>query len=229
MQERFDRLLTLRGDPKKGLPASAWAANLGELDRDQLLRALIDATRKLLLAEWKARRPDDVRPQAALEATEAWLTTKSADSLARIKATAKDCTAARGETFGDDHRVPEAARAIAWAAGAKDNEHIWDALTAIEGELLARITLIAEYHRAPDQRKAIVQVLRDTFMPVAAAAAPTVSDGPVPYSPQSTFSVGQTIVHPKFGTITVTAVADKMIDAKLDDGTTKRLVHKPKA
>ena len=211
----------------KGLAATAWATNLSELDRDQVLRAVIAATRKLLLPEWIALHPDDTRPQAALDAAEAWVGTKSPESIAQAKAAAKDCTAARGELFGRDHRVPEAARALAWSAGAKDSEHIWDALTAVEGELLARIALRAEYQRAPEQRRALVEALRSVLVP-AEEAAPPAAQGPVPYTFSGNFAVGQQLIHAKFGNCTVAAAGDKWIDVTLEDGTTKRLAQKPK-
>jgi hypothetical protein len=227
MTEHFDRLVILRGDPVEGLPASAWATNLGEIDRDQLLRAVIEVVRKLLVPEWETRRPDDRRPQIALEATEAWIASKSPDAVAAAKAAAKACTAARTEVFGYDHRVPEAARAVAWAAGAKDNTDIWDALIAVEQELLARIAIVNEFHRQPEQRRAIVDTLRAVLSPPAPAeaAAPT---GPVPYSAAGNFSVGQQLVHAKFGAISVVAAGDKWIDVELPDGTRKRLAQKPK-
>lgn len=228
MTEHFDRLVTLRGDPVKGLPASAWEANLGNVDRDQLLRAVIAVVRSLLLPEWEARRPDDRRPQLALEATEAWLDSKSPEAVAQAKTHAKACTAARGDTFGDVHRVPEAARAIAWSAGGKDSKHIWEALTATEEELLARIALVAEYHRQPEQRRAIVDVLRKTLTPAPASATPEPTSGPVPYAASGTFSVGQQLVHSKFGSIVVSAAGDKWIDVQLEDGSQKRLAHKGK-
>src|SRR6059058_4217373 len=109
MDERFERLATLPGSIVTGLSASAWEANLNEFDRDQLLRAVIEVVRKLLLPEWQARRPDDRRPQLALEATEAWIESKTSAAAAHAKAKAKACTAARNETFGYDHRVAEAA------------------------------------------------------------------------------------------------------------------------
>src|SRR5690349_2997074 len=98
MTERFDRLVTLRGHPAKGLPASAWEVNLSDLDRDQVLRAVIAVIHTLLLPEWEQRRPDDRRPQLALEATEAWIASKTPAAVANAKATAKACTAARNET-----------------------------------------------------------------------------------------------------------------------------------
>lgn len=212
----------------KGLPASSWAANLNDVDRDLLLRAVIAVTRALILPEWKSKRPDDRRPELALEAAEAWIEAKTPATIAQAKATAKDCTAARNETFGSDHRIPEAARAIAWAVGAKDNEHIWDALTAIEAELLARIALVAEYDRGPEQRRAIVAALRNAIEPPPVATATIVDAGPVPYAASGTFSVGQHLVHAKFGNVVVSAAGDKWIDVDLEDGTRKRLAQKPR-
>lgn len=228
MSERFDRLVTLRGDLVKGLPISAWETNLGDLDRDQLLRAVIDVIRKLLLPEWQARRPDDRRPQLALEATEAWIESKTLDAVAHAKAKAKACTAARTETFGYDHRVAEAARAVAWAAGAKDNKHIWEALTSIEEELLARIALVAEYHRQPEQRRALVDALRTALTPAPSPAEPASSNEPVAYAASGTFDVGQRLLHAKFGNLVVVASGDKWIEVELEDGSRKRLAQKPR-
>jgi hypothetical protein len=227
IEERLTRLASLRGDTAKGLPVSAWSTNLDDLDRDQLLRAAIEATRALMVPEWESKRTQDRRPQIALEATEAWLAARSADALAAAKTAAKDCTAARNETFGTDHRIPEAARACAWAAGAKDNAHIWEALQTIEEDLLARIALVAEYHRVPEARRSILAALRKVLAPAAPTAAPT-SAGPVPYSAAGHFEVGQQLTHPKFGSLVVTASVDKTIDVQLEDGTTKRLAQKPR-
>jgi len=227
LTERFDRLAAIRGDTQKGLAASAWNANLGDLDRDLLIRAAIEAIRKLILPEWESKRPDDRRPQIALEATEGWLATKSPDALAQTKAAAKECTAARAETFGYDHRIPEAARAIAWAAGAKDNTPIWEALGAVEEELLARIQLVAEYHRLPEQRRALLGVLRQVLAPPPPSAEPEPT-GPVPYSATGSYRVGHELSHVKFGHLVVTAVSGNTIEVQLADGSTKKLAHKPK-
>ena len=226
--ERFERLAALRGDAQKGLPVSAWQTNLNDVEADTLVRACIAACRELILADWALKRPDDTRPQDALDAAEKWVADKSPDNLALAKAAAKACTAARSETFGTDHRIPEAARACAWAAGAKDNEHIWEALTAIEQELLARVHLVADYHRAPEQRKNLLAVLRRVLEPPQAAEAAPVASGPVPYSASGNFVVGQQLTHAKFGDLVVAAAGDKWIDVTLPDGTTKRLAQKPK-
>ena len=227
MDDRFERLLALRGHPVKGLPASAWAANLGELDRGLVLRAAIEATRKLLLPDWDALRPDDKRPHLALEAAEAWLASPTPETVANAKAQGKACTAARNETFGKDNAVPEAARAIAWAAGAKDSTDIWDAFCAIETGLLARIALVGEYKLAPQQRRAIVDILSTVLAPKREEAPPPSSE-PVPYSPTGSFTVGQRLIHSKFGNIVVIAAGDKWIDVELEDKTTKRCAQKPR-
>src|SRR5690606_20421778 len=70
---KFDRLLGLRGDPVKGLPANEWAGALEAVPREVLIRAAIEMVRALILQEWADRRKDDPRPQKALDATEAWL------------------------------------------------------------------------------------------------------------------------------------------------------------
>jgi hypothetical protein len=228
--ERFDRLIAIRGDAVKGLSTSAWATNLGDFDRDLLLRAAIEATRALILPEWESKRPDDRRPQDALEATEAWIARKTDDTRAVAKSTATACTAAKNETYGYDHRIPEAARALAWAVTAKDNANteIWEALVNIEQELLARIALVAEYHRVPEARRNLVAVLRRVLEPPPVETAAPAVTGPVPYSASGTFTVGQKLAHVKFGELTVTAINGAAIDVTLPDGTTKRLAHKPK-
>lgn len=226
IEERLTRLAALRGDAAKGLPISAWQTNLDDLDRDLLLRAAIAAVRTLMIPEWESKRTEDRRPQQALEAAEAWLATKSADAVANAKTIAKECTAARNETFGTDHRIPEAARACAWAVGAKDNTNVYEALQSIEEDLLARIALVAEYHRVPEVRKAVLAAVRTVLVPVE-VVAPT-NTGPVPYAASGHFDVGQQLTHPKFGNLVVTASVDKTIDVQLEDGTTKRLAQKPK-
>jgi hypothetical protein len=228
---KLDRLLGMRGDPVKGLPATVWAEALDGVERELLLRAGIAVVRTLLVPEWADRRKDDRRPQAALEAVEAWLEAPTApEPLAACKAAAKACTAARGETFGDQHRIPEAARGLAWAVGPKEAAPIFDALAASEEELLARVALTSEYHLGPQQRRNIVDALRSVLAPPepkadeAEAKAPA---GPAPYSADGHFELGQTVIHKKFGDVQVTSVGETWIEVELADGSKKRLAHKP--
>lgn len=227
LPERLDRLAALRGDPAHGIPVTAWATNLDDIDRDLLMRAVIEAIRTLILPDWEAKRTDDRRPQDALAAAEAWLETRSAEAVNNAKNAAKACTAARNDTYGYDHRIADAARGMAWAVTAKDNEPIWESLAAIEEELLARVALVGEYHRVPEQRKAILGVLRKVLIPPAPVVAPEDAP-PVPYSASGHFAVGQKLIHKMFGDIVVSAAQGNTIDVTLPDGSTKRLAHKPK-
>lgn len=229
---KFDRLLALRGDPVKGLPATDWGSALESVPRDVLVRAAIELIRSLVLEEWTDRRKEDFRPQRALDATEAWLASPSPDALKAVKTAAKDCTAARNETFGDGHRVPQAARHVAWTAGAEDASGVFEAIQSVEEELLARIALMAEYHRGPEQRRAIADVLKRVILPpepveVAMTPADRAAAAPVPYSAEDHFDLGQRLTHKKFGALVVTSVGETWIEVELTDGTKKRLAHKP--
>lgn len=229
---KLDRILAMRGDPKNGAGAAAFAEALADVDKELLLRAIIAATRELLLQDWIDRRKNDKRPQEALDAAEAWLASRSKEDTAKAKAAAKACTEARNETFGEDHRVPEAARHAAWAALGRDPAGLFDALETIEAELLARIALLSEYHRGPEMRRSVVAVLRRFLLPVEekpaeAAPASKMLDIAVPYSPESHFELGQKIAHKKFGEITVTSVGETWIEVEIQGGEKKRLAHKP--
>ncbi len=229
---KFDRLLALRGDPVKGLPATEWGAALETVPQDVLIRAAIEMVRTLILEEWADRRKDDRRPQKALEATEAWLASPGPDTLKAVKGAAKDCTAARNETFGDGHRVPQAARHVAWTCGADNSEGIFEAIQSVEEELLARIALLSEYHRGPAQRRAIADVLKKFILPPEPPAQLETSEaranaGPVPYNADGHFELGQRLTHKKFGEIVVTSVGETWIEVELPDASKKRLAHKP--
>jgi len=231
LRSSLDKLVVMRGDPVKGLPVTAWSDALGGVDKDLMLRAAIEVVRTLLVPDWADQRRDDKRPQDALAAAEAWLATKSAEAVAQAKATAKACTAARNEFFGRDHRVPQAARSLVWAASAKDeNTHVWDAIATTEEELLARIALTTEYHLAPERRRAIVEALRRVLLPPEKkeeAAPASRALEPVPYSADGHFELGQPLIHKKFGDVVVSSVGETWIEVALGDGTKKRLAHKP--
>jgi len=199
-----------------------------------VLRAAIAVVRTLVLEEWRTRRKHDTRPDDALHAVERWLAAPtSPEEIARCKETAKACTAARSETFGDQHRIAEAARAIAWAITPKNATNVFDAIALCEQELLARIALTSEFHLGPAQRRAIVDALRAELTAGQRTEAPSCSAGlrpppaPAAYSIDGHFELGQTVTHKKFGSMHVTTVSDSWIEVTLEDGTTKRLAHKP--
>jgi hypothetical protein len=223
ISEGLDKLAALTGEV---VPAAAWSTHLGAADPSKLLTALIAATRALVLPDWVIKRPDDHRPQDAIAAAEAWMAAPTAEAAAHAKEVAKACTAARGETLGYSHHIAEAARAAAWVAGGKAAA-LWEGLVSIEEELLARIKLTGEYHRALEPRRLIVAALRPLIAPAPAAISPG-DAAPVPYAASGNFVVGQRLNHAKFGEVVVTAAGDKWIDAQLADGSVKRLAQRPK-
>jgi hypothetical protein len=231
LSSKLDRVLAMRGDPESGVGAAAWAEALDGIERDAVLRTLIAAVRELLIPEWADRRKKDLRPQQALDAAEAWLATRSPEAAAQAKAAAKACTQARSETFGQDDRVPEAARYAAWATTAAEPAGLFEGLATVEAELLARIALLSEYHRGPECRRALVSIVRRELVPAEPAPTPAADAGPpwgpVPYSPEGHFVLGQTLEHKKFGSVSVTSVGETWIEVGLADGTKKRLAHKP--
>jgi hypothetical protein len=229
LSQKLDRLVTHRLS-STGMASEYWAEMLGAVDRKELMRAVV-ACVKIIVPDWQAENSNDERPKRAVEAAEAWLASPSEEAVKHAKEVAKACTAARNETFGRGHRVPEAAREVAKASGALEKTHLFDALEAVEAELLARVALVGEYARGPEQRKLIVETLRAVLVPKIVeepkAAAAVVDSTPVPYAASGHFVVGQRIDHKKFGLVNVVAAQDNWIEVALPDGTTKRLTHKP--
>jgi len=229
LTSKLDWLLVASGHSVSGLPAETWAVALDAVERTLVHRAAIQVVRELVLPDWEITRKNDRRPHRALEAAEAWLASPSADAVGHAKACAKACTAARSETFGYEHRVAEAARACAWAVGARDAAHVFDALSSVEEELLSRIALTAEYHLASAQRRAIVEVLRRVLLPPIepeAIAPPSAGPTePVAYSTAGRFAIGQRLTHKKFGDVVVVGDGETWIEVQLADGSTKRLAQ----
>src|SRR5262249_5461516 len=112
------------------------------------------------------------------------------------------------------------------------SEGIFDAIQSVEEELLARIALMSEYHRGPEQRRAIADILKKHVLPPeppAAAQGPEslAPTGPVPYNADGHFDLGQRLTHKKFGEVVVTSVGETWIEVELPDASKKRLAHKP--
>ena len=63
--------------------------------------------------------------------------------------------------------------------------------------------------------------------PVEEAVVSKAPSGPVPYSADGHFELGQRVTHKKFGEISVTSVGETWIEVELADGSKKRLAHKP--
>jgi hypothetical protein len=101
----------------------------------------------------------------------------------------------------------------------------------VEEELLARVALLSEFHRGPEMRRSIATVLKREILPpepVETKGPPSISSqGPVPYSADGHFELGQKLTHKKFGDVVVTSVGETWIEVELPDASKKRLAHKP--
>jgi hypothetical protein len=91
---------------------------------------------------------------------------------------------------------------------------------------------MSEFHRGPEQRRAIATLLKKAVLPpepVASAPSPSsrTAAAPVPYNADGHFELGQRLTHKKFGEIVVTSVGETWIEVELPDASKKRLAHKP--
>lgn len=229
---KLDVLERLRGDPTKGLPVAIWQEHLEGVPYLDLARACLRLAQDLLIPGWVEMRGKDMRPQQALEATRALMREASAANIAAVKEASKACTAAKQETYGQEHRVPESIREIAKAVLSKEGAPLFEALSLAEEELVNRQLIFSHFEEAAKQRAAILSVLRDVLAPKKEDGAPRISITdlpPAPYSPESHFALGQRIAHKKFGEIVVTSVGETWIEAETKEGEKKRLAHKPVA
>jgi hypothetical protein len=227
--KNLDILERLRGDPTKGLAATVWQEHLRDVPYLDLARACMVLAQDLLIPGWVEMRGKDERPQQALAAMTALLLDANATNVAALKEASKACTAAKQETYGQDHRVPESIREIGKAILSKEAVPLFDTLALAEEELVNKQLLFSHFEEAAKQRAAMIRILRDQLLPKEAdAPRMSITDmPPVPYSPESNFSLGQRITHKKFGEIIVTSVGETWIEAETKEGEKKRLAHKP--
>lgn len=147
------------------LPSSdeIWAPLVRDVPTDALVRAVARAIRELVLPEYSASRPGDRRPHRAVEAAELWLERRSADARSHAAAVAKACTKARADTLGHEHRIAEAARALATAVtrtseGAIRAE-LHESIAKIEEHLVYRLAVEGEHRRDAEVRARVLEAI----------------------------------------------------------------------
>lgn len=145
-------------------PGEIWGAAVADIPTDRLVGAVAKTVRELLLPDYAASRPTDRRPERALEAAETWLSRRTGDARAHAAAVAKACTAARRETLGFEHRIAEAARAVATAVTRTDERatraELFEALARTEDHLLHRHAVKGVHDTATEVRACILETLR---------------------------------------------------------------------
>jgi hypothetical protein len=120
--------------------------------------------KRLLLPEYARERPADRRPERAVAAAEAFLARRTDHARAHAAATAKACTAARRDTLGYQHRLAEAARALATAvtrtSDAAIRDELFAALAHAEDHLRYRHHVAGDYGKDGEVRAQIAEVVR---------------------------------------------------------------------
>jgi len=165
----------------KGLvagPEARWGPALERVPPKILVRAVASVLRTLLLPEYAQQRPHDRSALRAVEAAEAWLAEPSMNRALHAKAVAKVCTQARKDTLGSEHRIAEAARAVATAVTRTSDDVMRcdavQALASVEEHLLYRRSAGGEHDRQTNVREQIAEALGTALRSEASgrAAAP---------------------------------------------------------
>lgn len=135
-------------------PATAWVARMPD-DRATAVRVAAGVI-ELVLPEWRAARPQDTVPLRAVEAALSDSSGADAGLRQHAKALAKACGESRRRSLGYEHRIAEAARALANAAAASSDaaamEAVAESLGKVEEHLLYRLAVAGVYGREAEVR-----------------------------------------------------------------------------
>jgi hypothetical protein len=128
-------------------PAKEWVERMAP-ERAVAIRMAANVA-ELVLPEWRTARPQDTVPLRAVEAALNDPTGEDAGLRQHAKALAKACGESRRRSMGYEHRIAEAARALANAAAASTEaaamEAVAEALDKMEEHLLYRLAVAGVY------------------------------------------------------------------------------------
>jgi hypothetical protein len=155
----------------EAIPPSTWMDGLRPYATADVLRGAVAVVR-MVLPDWCTSRPTDRRPTMAVEAAEEWLACPTQNLAAHARLVAKECTKARAASLGYEHRIAEAARAVAQAAAARSEEDIRslaiEAIAKVEEHTLYKYSVDAIYGKETEVRRGIIAVLRSVLASQAA-------------------------------------------------------------
>jgi hypothetical protein len=124
-------------------------------DRGTAVR-IASGVAQLLLPEWRAARPNDSVPVRAVEVALANPDGSDAGLRQHARALAKACGESRRRSLGYEHRIAEAARALANAAAAISDEAaleaVGEALAKVEDHLLYKLSVAGVYGKEAEVR-----------------------------------------------------------------------------
>jgi hypothetical protein len=144
-----------------------WGEKLpeGRANRIRIVAGVLE----LVLPEWRAAHPDDTIPPRAVQA--ALANPDGADDGLRRHAwvLAKGCSRSRKNSLGCEHRIAEAARALATAAAVASEsaamKAIGEALDKVEEHLLYRLAVAGVYDQEAKARDIMLQKAIESRMP----------------------------------------------------------------
>jgi hypothetical protein len=213
------------------LEVNQWLEHLSLFDRKVLVRAAIEVV-STILDEWTANRPDDKRPLKAVDAANGYLMKPGENTKGYALAAAKACTAARKDSFGYEHRIAEAARAVARAAVANSHkttiEAVVEAISKTEEHILYRYAVDAIYNKEVEVRSELLSVVRNVLLSPNTSVNDLQTNSefdPVGYSASGSFNIGQKVAHSKFGICKVIDKSESWIEIETENGETKKLAH----
>lgn len=132
----------------------SWSEPLSRIPLDMLWLCAIAVVRSVL-PEWTERNPKDGTPPKTVTVVERWLASPSAELADYAGVMAKACTRSRKATFGHDHRIADAARALGQAAAVKSEGAQRKALVEAIGQAVDHLDAQQMNHRPTGDDRAL--------------------------------------------------------------------------
>lgn len=150
------------------VPTKDWGDALSELPGSLLLEAGIAVVEELL-PEWQKAHPQDRQPLRAVEVAKLALESSTHDLRLHARAIAKACAKSRKHSFGYEHRIAEAARALAraatvWPSDSARLRSVIEALACTEEHRRCRFAIAAVYDKDVEVRREILASMRTVML-----------------------------------------------------------------
>jgi hypothetical protein len=146
-----------------------WVHRLNLERRDLVLAAI--AAVDWLLPLWQTGRPSDSAPVRAVDVARSHPIAPTENLRMHARALAKACTASRERSMGYEHRIAEAARAVALASAATSDagtaDSVAEAFAKVEEHALYAFAVVGTY----GIERAVREEMLNRIKPVVAAAA----------------------------------------------------------
>lgn len=149
------------------MPAKEWVEHL-ILDRESLIKCAIEVVR-LVLPEWAQKQRKDTIPTRAVDAAEAYLRVGTEDARAHARVLSKGCSTSSRRTLGCEHRIAEAARAVANAAIAASDRVMREAVSQALGNTEEHVLYVWAVEGVYDRETEVRQKMAEKILSVLKA------------------------------------------------------------